>query len=87
MSNQMVVAVVVALVGAAVLLLRYRKSEPARIQALHGAEPGAHRDYPMEHEDARIASMSADDRVWEAASLQRSRDMTGRATDSAEERA
>jgi hypothetical protein len=87
MSNPLVVAVVVALIGAAVLLMRNRKSEPARVQALHGAEPGAHHDYAKEHEDARVAHMSADDRAWEAASLQRNRDMTGRAADAAEERA
>ncbi len=78
MSNPLVVAVVFALAGAAVLLLCYRMSEPARSQALHGAEPGAHHDYPKEREDARVAHMSADDRAWEAASLQRNRDMTGR---------
>ena len=87
MSNPLVVAVVVALIGAAVLLMRNRKSEPARVQALHGAEPGAHHDYAKEHEDARVAHMSADDRAWEAASLQRNRDMTGRAADSVDERA
>ena len=87
MSNPLVIAIVVALVGAAVLLWRYRKSEPARIQVFHGAEPGAHRDYPKEREDARVAHMSADDRAWEAASLQRNRDMTGRDADSAGVRA
>lgn len=79
MSNPFVIVVVVALVVAALFLLRLRKSDPVRIQPVLGVAPGAYRDFPMEREDARIAHMSADDRAWEAASLQRNRDMTGRA--------
>jgi hypothetical protein len=86
MSNPLVV-VVVALVAAAVVLFRSRMSEPAITRPVHGAKPGAHRDYPKEREDARIARMSADDRAWEAASLQRNRDMPRRAAGSPEERA
>jgi hypothetical protein len=86
MSNPFVIAVV-ALAVAALLLLRPRQSDPVRTHPVHGVEPGAHRDFPMEREDVRIASVSADDRAWETASLQRNRDMTGRAADSAEERA
>jgi hypothetical protein len=78
MSNPFVIVVVVALVVAALFLLRSRKSDPITTQPVHGVAPGAHRDFPMEREDARIARMSADDRAWEAASLQRNRDMTGR---------
>lgn len=78
MSNPLVGGAVVALVAAAVVLLRSRKSEATPKRPLHGAETGSHRDYPREREDARVAIMSADGRAWEAASLQRNRDMSHR---------
>ena len=87
MANPLVVIVIVALVVAAVVLVRSRTSELAMPRPVYGAEPGAHRDDPQEREVARIASMSAEDRAWEVASLQRSQDMTRRAASSSEERA
>lgn len=78
MSNPLVVAVVVALVAAVVVLMRSRQNEVLPGPPLYGAETGAHRDYPREREDARVANMSADDRAWEAASLQHNRDMSQR---------
>jgi hypothetical protein len=86
MANPLVVIVIVALVVAAVVLVRSRTSELAMPRPVYGAEPGAHRDDPQEREVARIASMSAEDRAWEVASLQRIQDMTRRAAGSSEER-
>ena len=87
MANPLVVIVIVALVVAAVVLVRSRTSELTMPRPVYGAEPGAHRDDSQEHEVARIASMSAEDRAWEVASLQRIQDMTRRAAGSSEERA
>ncbi len=82
MSNPLVVV----LVTAVVVLLRSRVNESAMTRLALSAEPGVHPDYAKERDDTRFARMSADDRAWEVASLQRNRDMTRRADSSSDER-
>ena len=85
MLNTWVIIAAVAL-AAAILLLLYRKNQTSRDLILHGTESDAHRDYPKEREDARVAHMSVEDRAWETASLQRHQVSTERAAALAEQR-
>ncbi|MGH2615661.1 MAG: hypothetical protein ACRDJC_10515 [Thermomicrobiales bacterium] len=71
MSSSWFIIALVALAAASAVLLLYRNNQAGKSLVLHMTESDAHRDYPKEREDARVAHMSAEDRAWEAASLQR----------------
>ncbi|MBA3449591.1 MAG: hypothetical protein H0T18_00095 [Chloroflexia bacterium] len=81
MSNTWLIIAVVVLAAAAILLMLYRKNQSVarEFQIRRGTTPDAGRDYTQEREDARVAHMSAEDREWETATLQRNRDNIARA--------
>ena len=72
MSNWYLVVIVVLAAAGIFLLLRSRNAGASRRQEERRAEsrlgPVAH---VQDREDARLANMSAEDRAWETASLQR----------------
>jgi len=72
MSNWYLVVIVVLAAAGIFLLLRSRNAGASSRQEERRAEsrlgPAAH---VQDREDARLANMSAEDRAWETASLQR----------------
>ena len=79
-----VVIVIVLIVGAIVVYLRSRQAQVNRaresrmsVQELGRAQSPA--EEISQREDRRLGGMSAEDRAWETASLERNRDMEERA--------
>jgi hypothetical protein len=76
MSNPYLIALAVVVV-AGILLLLYRKNrhnETSRSQDERQAQSRTILDYTKDREDSRLAHMSAEERAWETASLQRNRE-------------
>jgi membrane protein implicated in regulation of membrane protease activity len=67
-----ILIVVIVVVGAMVWARMRRQQAQQRQQAL-GTDSDVARDFSREREDLRSSNLSADDRAWEAASLQRER--------------
>ncbi len=66
--------VIVVLAAASIfLLLRYRNAGATSRQEERRAESRLGPAHVRDREDARLASMSAEDRAWETATLQRNR--------------
>ena len=81
---------VIAIAGIALAGIRYMRSRTAgngRSGSARQASTPADRDYKQEREDDRHAHMSDEDRAWEAASLQRNRELRARDDTPAEHRA
>jgi flagellar biosynthesis/type III secretory pathway M-ring protein FliF/YscJ len=79
-----VVIVAVLIVGAIIVYLRSRQAQVDRaresrmsVQELGRAQSPA--EEISQREDRRLGGMSAEDRAWETASLERNRDMEERA--------
>jgi len=80
MSNPYLIALAVVVV-AGILLLLYRKNqhnETSRSQDERQARSHTILDYAKDREDSRLAHMSAEERAWETASLQRNRENQAR---------
>lgn len=86
MTSSWYIIVLVGLAAAGILLMVYRKNQAVTRAVRLETAPDGHRDYATEREVARVAHMSADDRAWEAASLQRNQARTDRAVASAGQR-
>jgi hypothetical protein len=74
-----VVIVAVVIVGAIVVVVRSRQTQAEQAQDLRMSvqqQGGAHSagEEISQREDRRLGGMSADDRAWETASLERQRD-------------
>lgn len=67
------IVILVAAVGA-MIWMRMRRSQAQSQQSSLESETGNPRDYTQEREVLRSSNLSAEDRAWEAASLQRERD-------------
>jgi len=79
-----VVIIAVVIVGAIVVFLRSRQTQADRAQDRRitvQKEGGAHSagEEISRREDRRLGGMSAEDRAWETASLERQRDREARA--------
>jgi hypothetical protein len=83
MSNTMVIIVVAGLAIAVVLFLRAQKSAAQASASKSAPLSGPSPDPVGSREESRLSKMSAEDRDWEQASLQRNRDNQARAADAA----
>lgn len=86
MSSSWYIIALVGLIAVGILLMLYRRNQAGESLVRRGTESAAHRDYPMEREDARVGHMSAEDRAWETASLQRNQARIERGDAPAEQR-
>ena len=87
MSDWWYIIAVVAVVALGVQYLRHRRTGKGRIGADPQTGASVPRAYKQEREDVRHAHMTAEDRAWEAASLQRNRETQEGADTRAEQRA
>jgi hypothetical protein len=71
MSNWYLIVLVIIAAAGIFLLLRSRNAAATRLQDERRAESRPGPAHVQDREDARLASMSAEDRAWETASLQR----------------
>ena len=71
MSNWYLVVIVVLAAAGIFLLLRSRNAGASSRQEERRAESRLGPAHVQDREDARLANMSAEDRAWETASLQR----------------
>ena len=78
MSNAWYLIVIVGIVVAAVLLLRSRSNRSGPRAEHQSARRELALDHVQDRETSRLAHMSAEDRDWEQASLQRNRDNEAR---------
>ena len=74
MSDSWYVVAVLGLAVVGVLVLRSRANRAGGTADDRPVAAPAHRDFTQEREDARLGRMSEEDRAWQEASLQRSRE-------------
>ena len=86
MSNTWLIIALVVLVAAGAVLVLYRKRQANQGVVLGDPGTDAARNYTQDREDARLAGMSAEDRAWETASLQRQQAQSAAADPLAEPR-
>ncbi|MBA2597116.1 MAG: hypothetical protein M3Q50_04845 [Chloroflexota bacterium] len=91
MTNSWFIIALIVLAAAGIVLMFYRKNQTVRTEVRRATATATataanvNRDYAQEREGARVAHMSADDREWEAATLQRNRENIERAATLAEQ--
>jgi hypothetical protein len=76
----LLIILVGVLIGAGTFLVRVRAKQRAAMLDRPASAPG---DYSVDREASRVSRLSADDRAWETASLQRSRDAAAKSDGSA----
>lgn len=74
MSNWYLIVVVVLAVAGILLFVRYRNAGATRLQTEQREQSRPGPAHVQDREVARLANMSAEDREWETATLQRNRD-------------
>ncbi len=73
MSNWILIALAVVAVAGILFWLKRNKGA-SRSDVERRVQTGAGLDHAIDREDNRLAHMSADDRAWETAALQRNRE-------------